>query len=268
MKKPIGIFDSGVGGLTVYRAIRNHFPKEDLIYFGDTARVPYGPKSPKTVIDYSLQNARFLIQNQIKVLIVACNTSSSVALPALKNITSIPIIDVIQPGAEQAVISTKNNRIGVIGTEGTIRSNSYYTAIKKLNNNIEIFSKACPLFVQLAEEGWHNNKIAIDIAHEYLDSLIENGIDTLVLGCTHYPLLKDVIKFVVGKEIKLVDSADAISEYLKKILLNRNDGILGKDEFYVSDNEYKFSLIANNILGTNELSLKRVQLYESWFLDE
>lgn len=267
MKKPIGIFDSGVGGLTVYKSIRAQFPEEDLIYFGDTARVPYGPKSPNTIIEYSLQNSRFLLQHQIKILIVACNTSSSVALPELRKITKIPIIDVIQPGAEQAFIKSRNGRIGVIGTEGTIRSEAYTKAIKSLNKDAEIFSQACPLFVSLAEEGWHNNKIAYDIAYEYLNCMLQKDIDTLVLGCTHYPLLKDVIQSVVGDKVVLVDSAEAIAVYLERLLPEEQDGIVGKDEFYVSDNENKFSLLARRILGNKTSALKRVRLYESWFID-
>lgn len=268
MKKPIGIFDSGVGGLTVYKSIRAHFPEEDLVYFGDTARVPYGPKSPNTIIEYSLQNARFLLQNQIKILIVACNTSSSVALTELRKITKIPIIDVIQPGAEQAVISSRNSRIGVIGTEGTIRSNAYTTSIQILNKEAKVFSKACPLFVPLAEEGWLENKVAYDIAYEYLHELVQYDIDTLVLGCTHYPLLKEIIQEVVGRNVILVDSSEAIATYLSRMLPYEQDGITGKDEFYVSDNENKFSLLAGRILGTKTSSLKRVRLYESWFIDD
>jgi glutamate racemase len=268
MKRPIGIFDSGVGGLTVYKSIRAHFPEEDLVYFGDTARVPYGPKSPNTIIEYSLQNSRFLLQHQVKILIVACNTSSSVALPDLQKITRIPIIDVIQPGAEQAVLKTKNGKIGVIGTEGTIRSEAYTKAIHTMNKDAEVFPKACPLFVPLAEEGWHDNKVAYDVAYEYLKEMIEFGIDTLVLGCTHYPLLKDVIQKVLGQGVTLVDSAEAIAVYLDRMLPLEQDGIKGKDEFYVSDNENKFSLLAGRILGTSTSYLKRVRLYESWFIDD
>jgi glutamate racemase len=268
MKKPIGIFDSGVGGLTVYRTIRAQFPEEDLIYFGDTARVPYGPKSPNTIIDYSLQNARFLLQNQIKILIVACNTSSSVALPALRKITDIPIIDVIDPGSEQAVLNTINGRIGVIGTEGTVRSNAYSKAIKQIKPDAEVFSKACPLFVSLAEEGWHDHLIAREIAREYLSELSAHNIDTLVLGCTHYPLLKTVIQSVMGDSVRLVDSAEAIAAYLRRMLPSEQDGRAGKDEFYVSDNEQKFSQIASRILGSETSYLKRVRLYESWFVED
>ncbi|HOV15969.1 MAG TPA: glutamate racemase [Candidatus Cloacimonadota bacterium] len=268
MKKPIGIFDSGIGGLTVYKAVRSAFPEEDLIYFGDTARVPYGPKSPNTIIEYSLQNARFLLQHQIKILIVACNTSSAVALSELHKITHIPILDVIQPGAEQAILKTKNGRVGVIGTEGTIKSQAYTKAIKYLNPEIEVFSQACPLFVPLAEEGWNAKQAAYEIAQEYLQILLTKDIDTLVLGCTHYPLLKSVIRQVTGDYITLVDSADAIASFLRRMLPEEIDGTKGKDEFYVSDNEQKFAELAARILGSDTFNLQRVRLIESWFVDE
>lgn len=267
MKKPIGIFDSGVGGLTVYKAIRRSFPEEDLIYFGDTARVPYGPKSPNTIIEYSVQNARFLLQQGIKALIVACNTSSSVALPYLKELTDIPIIGVIEPGSEAAVKSTKNKRIGIIGTEGTVRSEAYSKAIKLRLPEAVVFSTACPLFVPIVEEGWQDHKIALQVVEEYLSPMLDKKIDTLVLGCTHYPLLSHVIQKYVGDDVGLVDSADAISEYLKSILPSEYDGILGTDKFFVSDNEAKFAVIASRILDSNLNTLKRVRLFESWFID-
>ncbi len=268
MKKPIGIFDSGIGGLTVYKEIRRHFPEEDLIYFGDTARVPYGPKSPNTIIAYSMQNARFLLQQRIKILIVACNTSSAVALPDLHKITHIPIIDVIQPGSEQAVLHTRNGKVGIIGTEGTIRSNAYSKAIQYLNKDIQVFSKACPLFVPLAEEGWHDNEIVKAIAASYLEELLQKDIDTLVLGCTHYPLLKNVIRQVAGDQVVLVDSAEAIAVYLGRMLSEVDDGLSGKDEFFVSDNETKFARLAEVILDNQTFSLQRVRLYESWFVED
>jgi glutamate racemase len=267
MKKPIGIFDSGVGGLTVYRAIRNAFPEEDLIYFGDTARVPYGPKSPNTIIDYSVQNARFLLQQGIKTLIVACNTSSAVALDALRTLTDIPIIGVIDPGSEVAVSSTKTGRIGVIGTEGTIRSEAYTKAIKALVPTTEVYSYACPLFVPIVEEGWQDHPIAREVAHTYLRELLDLDIDTLVLGCTHYPLLADTIKSVLGQNVNLVDSAEAIARYLGMLIPAKHDGRPGKDSFFVSDNEQKFSALAARILSTTPGSLKRVRLFESWFID-
>ncbi len=265
MKKPIGIFDSGVGGLTVYRAIRSAFPEEDLIYFGDTARVPYGPKSRNTIIEYSVQNARFLLQKGIKILIVACNTSSAVALPELMNLTQIPIIGVIGPGAEMAARLTQNQRIGVIGTEGTVRSEAYSQAIHSFIPQAEVFPQACPLFVPLVEEGWLEHPATLKIVHEYLDVYKGKDIDTLVLGCTHYPLLKTLIGQVLGPRINLVDSADAIAFYLRSLLPLEYDGQAGTDKFFVSDNEDKFSCIAARILGSQPSQLQRVRLFESWF---
>lgn len=265
MKKAIGIFDSGVGGLTVYKAIRDAFPEEDLIYFGDTARVPYGPKSPNTVIEYSIQNSRFLLQQGIKTLVVACNTSSAVAIPALQQLTDIPIIGVIDPGAEQAARTTVSNRIGIIGTEGTVRSSAYTRAIQALLPDATVFSAACPLFVPLVEEGWQDHEIALSVAEEYLKELKTNDIDTLVLGCTHYPLLRQMIQKVMGDKVNLVDSAEAITHYLRRLLPPESDGLPGKDTFFVSDNENKFAKIAQHILKENFGTLARVRLFESWF---
>jgi len=267
MKKPIGIFDSGVGGLTVYKAIRSAFPEEDLIYFGDTARVPYGPKSPNTIIEYSVQNARFLLQKGIKILVVACNTSSAVAIPELQHLTEIPIIGVITPGAEQAVTQTVNQRIGIIGTEGTIRSNAYVNAIHQILPQAVVLSQACPLFVPLVEEGWLQHPISKSIVREYLANLKEQQIDTLVLGCTHYPLLKQIIQQDLGEQVRLVDSAEAITRYLKPLLAEKLDGKAGTDHFFVSDNEDKFAQLAVRILGSQISLLKRVRLFESWFED-
>jgi len=267
MKKAIGIFDSGVGGLTVYKAIRNAFPEEDLIYFGDTARVPYGPKSPNTVIEYSIQNSRFLLQQGIKILVVACNTSSAVAVPALQQLTDIPIIGVIEPGAEQAARTTKNQRIGVIGTEGTVRSGAYTKAIQQLIPEAKVFSIPCPLFVPLVEEGWQDHQVAYTIAEEYLADMKTHNIDTLVLGCTHYPLLNNTIQSVIGKKVTLVDSAEAIATYLRRYVADDNDGQPGTDTFFVSDNENKFAQIGKRILADNFGNLARVRLFESWFLD-
>lgn len=267
MKKPIGIFDSGVGGLTVYRTIRQYFPEEDLIYFGDTARVPYGPKSPNTIIDYSTQNARFLLQQGIKTLIVACNTSSAYALDYLRGLTGIPIIGVIEPGAERAVLATKSKRIGVIGTEATIRSCAYTKAVQALMPEAVVFSQACPLFVPIVEEGWQDKAVAKDIASSYLSYFDDKEIDTLILGCTHYPLLDDVIQEVIGKDVCLVDSAESIAIYLKRLLPEDSDGRNGSDVFFVSDNEDKFSAISSRILHKELTHLRRVRLFESWFAD-
>lgn len=267
MKKPIGIFDSGVGGLTVYKAIRAAFPEEDLIYFGDTARVPYGPKSQNTIIEYSVQNARFLLQQGIKILIVACNTSSSVAIPHLRQLTDIPIIGVIEPGSVVAIRSTHNLKIGVIGTEGTVRSEAYSKAIRLHKPDAKVFSLACPLFVPIVEEGWQDHPVAKQVVREYLLPMLEKGIDTLVLGCTHYPLLSHIIQDYMGNNVNLVDSADAITLHLKGLLPVEHDGKPGKDSFYVSDNEDKFAVIAARILNNPMRYLKRVRLFESWFID-
>ena len=267
MKKPIGIFDSGVGGLTVYKTIRQYFPEEDLIYFGDTARVPYGPKSPNTIVEYSKQNARFLLQQGIKTLVVACNTSSAYALDYLRELTGIPIIGVIEPGAERAAVQTANKRIGVIGTEATIRSNAYTIAVQKLVPDAIVFSKACPLLVPIVEEGWQGESVARDIVSHYLSYFEDTEIDTLILGCTHYPLLNRVIQEVVGNEVTLVDSAESIALYLKRLLPEDSDGRAGTESFFVSDNEDKFARISSRILQTEITQLKRVRLFESWFAD-
>jgi len=266
MKQPIGIFDSGVGGLTVFREIRKCFPNEDIVYFGDTARVPYGPKSKNTVIDYSIQNARFLTQTRAKIIVVACNTSSAVALEQLKRNFTVPVIGVIEPGAREAVKATSNNKIGIIGTDGTIRSGAYAKAVRDLAPEIETFSSSCPLFVSLVEEGWEDHKVTELVIKEYITPLIEQGIDTLVLGCTHYPILKPAIRKVFGEQLKLVDSAEAISRELNKILPDPADSGKGTDSFFVSDNEDKFRQIASHILGWNIGSLLNVKLGESWYL--
>jgi glutamate racemase len=265
-KKPIGIFDSGVGGLTVFKEIRKRFPFEDIIYFGDTARVPYGPKSRNTVIDYSIQNARFLIQQGAKIIVIACNTSSATALIDLQKLLPVPVLGVIEPGALSAVKSSGNKHIGVIGTEGTIRSQAYSTAISKLDDSCIIFSKPCPLFVPLAEEGWEDHEVTQLTIKEYLTSLLHKDIDTLVLGCTHYPILKTSIQKFVGSKITLVDSAQAVTDKLDEILPNRETKEIGKDYFYVSDNEVKFKQIASKILDMEIDKLIKVKLGEGWFL--
>ncbi len=265
-KKPIGIFDSGVGGLTVFKEVRKRFPFEDIIYFGDTARVPYGPKSRNTVIEYSIQNARFLIQQGAKIIVVACNTSSATALMQLQKLLPVPVLGVIDPGARAAVKTSGNKRIGVIGTEGTIRSQAYSSAIFTLDESCNVFSKPCPLFVQLAEEGWEDHEVTQLTIKEYLTSLLQNNIDTLVLGCTHYPILKSSIQKFVGNKITLVDSAQAVTDRLDEILPNRESNEIGEDRFYVSDNEDKFNRIASKILDMEINELIKVKLGEGWFL--
>jgi len=265
-KKPIGIFDSGVGGLTVFKEIRRRFPHEDLIYFGDTARVPYGPKSKNTVIDYSIQNARFLIQQGAKIIVIACNTSSATALEKLRKLLPVPVVGVIDPGAQAALKATKFKRIGVIGTEGTIRSKAYSSVISKLDNTCEVVSRSCPLFVPLAEEGWEDHAVTKQIIEEYLTPLVKKKIDTLVLGCTHYPILKRSIREVIGNNIMLVDSAEAVADKLHEVPFNKVTDGIGTNHFYVSDNEDKFRKIASKILNMEIEKLIRVKLGEGWFL--
>ncbi len=265
-KRAIGIFDSGVGGLTVFKSIREYFPYEDIIYFGDTARVPYGPKSKHTVINYSIQNTRFLLQQNIKLLIIACNTSSAVAIPYLQKMTDIPVIGVIIPGAEEALSLTKTGRVGIIGTEGTINSNAYKNELLRLNQKLEIFAQPCPLFVSLVEEGWLDTQVTHLIIQEYLSVFLEEKIDTLILGCTHYPVLKAAIDTYFSGKVNLVDSSQAIIKHIKPFIDNSSLQ-MGKDLFYVSDNEVKFVKIADMILDKKVTNLKKVTLGESWFVE-
>lgn len=268
MKKPIGIFDSGVGGLTVFKEIRQKFPYEDIVYFGDTARVPYGPKSRNTVIEFSIQNARFLTQMGAKIIVVACNTSSAVALEELKKNFSLPVIGVIEPGAAEAVKASPRKHIGVIGTDGTIRSNAYTDAIRRISPQASVYSQACPLLVSLVEEGWEDHPVTETVIREYLAELLKNNIDTLVLGCTHYPILKKAIRKVIGTNISLVDSAEAITQQLQTIIPQPETSMQGSDRFYVSDNEAKFRQIALHILERDTESLTKVRLGESWYISK
>ncbi len=263
-EKSIGVFDSGIGGLTVVKRIASVLPKEDIIYFGDTARVPYGSKSNKTVIEYGIQDARFLIKKNVKAIVVACNTVSSIALDDIRKNFNLPVIGVIEPGAYLAVKENKNGRIGVIGTRSTVNNKAYSNEIRKINNSIEVFEKECPLFVPLAEEGWIKHKATYDIAEEYLKDLREMNIDTLVLGCTHYPILSEVIQNVIGKNIKLIDSGIAAAEVVKneldRIGLCTNKNSLGNLEFFVSDIPTKFKEVAELFLGREINSVQKVEL--------
>ncbi len=250
--RPIGVFDSGVGGLTVVKQVMKVMPHENIVYFGDTARVPYGSKSKDAVTKYSLQNVRFLKTKNVKAIIVACNTASSNSLSAMRDATDTPIFGVVVPGVEAAVHATKNNRVGIIGTAATIRSGAYETLIRKQNPNIEVFSKACPLFVPLAEEGWTDNEIARLTAQNYLAEIVAQGIDTVVLGCTHYPLLKRCIGTAVGDSIKLVDPAKATAQQVKTFLAERNgqntENKEGVRRFYLSDTTNTFAFLCQKAL--------------------
>ncbi len=253
--QPIGIFDSGVGGLTVFKEIRRQLPGEDIIYLGDTARVPYGIRSPKTVLKYSIANTDFLRSQNIKLLVIACNTASAVATQSLRQTYNIPVIDVVGPGARGAAAVTKNNRVGIIGTEGTIRSGAYEKEIKRLNDGIAISTQSCPLFVPLAEEGWceRNDQVVLLTAQRYLRPLVANGIDTLVLGCTHYPLLKDAIQETVGEGITLIDSAEEtaveVTAALKSRAIMNRSGKNGSNTFYLTDIPHRFTETGRRFLG-------------------
>ena len=251
---PIGIFDSGIGGLTVFRAVSRILPGEDIIYLGDTARVPYGTRSSETIARYSFECTDFLIKKGVKILVVACNTVSAISLAGIRERVSVPVIGVIEPGARAALAATKNGRIGVVGTEATIRSSAYVKAIKALDEGVDIFGLACPLFVPLAEEGWTDGEVARLVAERYLSSLREMEIDTIVLGCTHYPLLKDAIRAVAGEAVALVDSAETCAEYVAEHLrqtrlLATERGRLGRIQPFVTDEPEWFDGQAGLFLG-------------------
>lgn len=251
-RKAIGVFDSGLGGLTVLKEIAKILPKEDIIYFGDTARVPYGPRSSETVTKYTFQSINFLLEKNIKAIVIACNTASARSLKASQERYNIPIIGVVKPGSRGALEKTKNGKIGVIGTEGTISSKAYEKEIMQNNAYAQVFSKACPLFVPLAEEGWANTEIARLTATEYLKDFDGTNIDTLVMGCTHYPILYDTIKASIDKHIQLVNPAVETAIELKQ-LLEKNDLINTNNkkasyEYYVSDLPNKFKQIGEDFL--------------------
>jgi glutamate racemase len=251
--KAIGIFDSGVGGLTVLKEIMRVLPQEDTIYVGDTARVPYGTKSPETVTRYSHEITSFLVKRDIKLLVAACNTASAVSLDSLKTRFPLPIVGVIEPGARRAAGMTRTGKVGVIGTEGTIRSSAYAKAIKRINPEIEVVTRACPLFVPLAEEGWVDNEVTRLTARTYLEGLRNEGVDTLVLGCTHYPILKGVIAEVMGDKVSLVDSAEETALTVKEILRNsellRPLSEIGNHHYFVTDVPAGFIRVGNRFLG-------------------
>lgn len=251
---PIGVFDSGLGGLTILTEVRRLLPRERLIYFGDTANVPYGAKSPQTVTRLALAAARFLEQKGVKLIIVACNTASAFALKELQKQISVPVVGVIIPGAQKAVQTSKTGRIAVIGTEGTVKSDAYRKQILSINPRLHVTQTACPLFVPIVEEGWAHKPLAEMAAREYLASVQKSGADTLILGCTHYPVLKKVIARVLGKQVKLVDSARTLAQYVKEHLtqtqLMRRTG-KGSLCVYASDRPERFKRLAKNILHSH-----------------
>jgi glutamate racemase len=260
---PIGVFDSGVGGLTVLKALVERLPGEATVYLGDTARVPYGTKSADVVIRYSLKNAELLMEHGIKLLVVACNTASSVAIPALSKALSVPVLGVIGPGAAAAAKATKTGRVGVIGTEGTIASGAYQRALQEARSDITAVTQACPLFVPLAEEGWTEGDVPELVAKRYLTPLLAQGIDTLVLGCTHYPLLEKVIARAAGPNVTLVDSAHATAERVEALLAaeHLNDqSAAPQHTFLVTDVPGRFVQVGSRFLGQPISAARQVDL--------
>jgi glutamate racemase len=251
---PIGIFDSGIGGLTVVRQIRQVLPQEDLVYLGDTARVPYGTKSPSTVIRFSCEDTQFLLQQNVKAVVAACNTASAWALPTLEKKFKVPVFGVIIPGVRAALNHTKTGRIGIIGTSATIRSKAYSNGLLARNDSLKIFARACPLLVPLVEEGWTNHAVTKAVLREYLAPLQRHRIDTLILGCTHYPLLARTIRHVVGKGPVLINSAEACARYVQERL--ESMGLLaagrkraGRLQPFVTDETDRFAELAERFLG-------------------
>lgn len=261
--RPIGVFDSGVGGLTVVRALTEALPGERLVYLGDTARVPYGTKSPEVVTRYALQNARFLLRREIKLLVVACNTASAMALSALGTL-EVPVLGVIGPGAKAAALATRSGKVGVIATDGTLRSGAYQKALLEARADLRVEAKACPLFVPLAEEGWLEGDVPTKVARSYLSELVERDVDTLVLGCTHYPLLKKVIGEVMGPAVRLVDSAEATARVVAERL--EQDGLSSANEagpehaYFVTDVPERFCEVGARFLGAPIRHAEQVDL--------
>ena len=263
MSRAIGVFDSGVGGLTVVKELIRQLPRENIVYFGDTARVPYGIKSQETIVRFSIENILFLLKQEVKLICVACNTVSSIALPVIRNHFKVPLVGVISPGAREAVYATKNKRIGVIGTKATIASRAYESEIKAISPDIKVVPCACPLFVPFVEEGWINERAVFDVAKRYLQPLKDASVDTIILGCTHYPLLKTVIKKVMGGGVTLIDSAKQVAAEVKQIL-NREELLefnpRPRRAFYVSDGPAWFSGLARRFLGHSVKKVTKVSL--------
>jgi len=253
-KKPIGVFDSGLGGLTVVKALRKKLPNESIVYLGDTARVPYGNKSKITIQKYSIQIAEFLMKKNVKAIVVACNTVSALVLQELNRRIQIPIMGVIEPGVLAAENQSKIKRIGVIGTDATIQSNAYKNLLISLNTQLKVFSQACPLLVPLAEDGWVGDDIVKQILIKYLTPLIKESIDTLILGCTHYPVFFDLISEIIGPNIKIIDTpsevANTFFQHLKINNLFSDNKSLGKLECFVTDKTRSYSKIAETFLGS------------------
>ena len=269
---PVGIFDSGLGGLTVQKEMIKQLPLEHTVYFGDSGRAPYGTKSKETIMHFAMQDASFLLSRNVKMIVIACNTASAHAYKNLAESVNIPVIEVITPGAKAALNSTANGRIGVIGTSATVESNVYSDAINaeaqklKLADRVKIFQKGCPLFVGLAEEGWWDNDVALAVAQRYLLPLKNEGVDTLVLGCTHYPLLQKVIGKVMGENVKLINSAGEVVKTISKVMKENNivnnqmENIKRERLFYTSDSEEKFKELGSVFLDMSIDSAKKIEI--------
>jgi glutamate racemase len=272
---PIGIFDSGVGGLTVYRALHSRLPNERFVYLGDTARVPYGTKSLATVERYALENSQFLASRGIKMLVVACNTASALALPKIRAHIGLDVVGVIGPGARKAVEITKekeNPKVAVIATEATIASFAYAASINHASEKVEVIQTPCPLFVPLAEENWTNEPETFSIAKKYLKEIIDAQVDALVLGCTHYPILREVIQQTVGENVTLIDSGEACAEEVERLLIEKDlanpHKVTGErklcddlDHFYVTDAAERFARVAERFLGVKPSKLEAIEVF-------
>ena len=271
MKNPIGIFDSGIGGLTVVKQLMRLLPNEQIVYFGDTARIPYGTKSKRLIEQYALEDARFLLQYDVKAVVVACNTASSLAMDVLEKELDIPVIGVVVPGAQTAATLTQNQKVGVIGTLATINSGSYSKEINRLNRNISVSGQPCPLLVPLVEEGWLDDYVTILTLKKYLNNLIAEKIDTLILGCTHYPLLEKTIQSVMGPDVQLIDSGKETAKEVKSLLIKNgilnNSGRVQENKFFVSDIPAKFEEIGSRFLGQELNNVERVD-FDKFLIDQ
>lgn len=263
-KRPIGVFDSGLGGLTVVREIRKQLPQEAIVYFGDLAHLPYGTKSKRQITRYSVQSIRFLLRHRVKAVVVACNSASSAAFRYLKNYFSVPLLDVLRPAVEQSACVTKSGRVGVIATQATIDSGAYEKNLKRVLQSVSVFTKACPLFVPLVESAWSDGRVTDQIIRAYLAPVKARNVDTLILGCTHYPLLKSRIQRFMGSAVKLVDSAQPTVRQLTALLrekgLSRNGKKRGKLRVYVNDQPRNFKRIGERFLGESLRQIRVVSL--------
>ena len=265
-RRPIGMFDSGIGGLTVLKAILEQMPNENVVYFGDTARLPYGSKSSETITRFSEEIVTFLMTKRPKMIVVACNTASAYSLPRLEDLVPIPLVGVIEPGANAAIRVTRNKKIGVIGTRATIQSGAYLEAIQSKDSTVKVFQMACPLLVPLVEEGWTDHEVTRMVAKRYLEHVVDCGIDTLILGCTHYPLIKDVLADVVGHRVILVDSADETARVVEKLLSAKGTAASSpvgpRCELYVSDMHLNLRMQIERFLG---FEIPRIRVVNSEF---